>query len=395
MQAFGKGGISREFALVCACCAFPRAPDFALQLAAAAERFDWPRVAAIAARQRVEGLVADGLRAAGLPVPKRIARADARIALANRVMAMECGRLSAALERAGVDALFVKGLPLAVQAYGTTRFKMSLDIDILVALDAIAEACSLLQAAGYHRRVPDAAVPDEGLREWAAHFKETAWVHPTRHTMVDLHARLVTNRAMIPGIGLSSPRDTIEIAPGIALPTLSIEPLFVYLCVHGAETGWGRLKWIADLAALCARLGPEEVGRLHRVATAHGAGRCSAQGLLLASDLLGLDLGRLESELRRSPMNRLMARLALSSFTGRYEVEPHRHDTFAGIPILASHFLMGRGIRHKWTELNSKLSNPRDRARGRLPRSLAIFYPALGLARWSGKRLALIRRQAR
>lgn len=322
-----------------------------------------------------------------MAVPDRIAGAAARIELNNLMMVAETVRLRDALAAEGIDALFVKGLPLAMAAYGTTRLKMSLDIDVLVALDSIDAACAVLTRLGYVRQAPDASVPPEGVRTWVAYFKETSWVHPERRVTIDLHARLVNNARLIPDIGLASPRATIEIAPGTGVATLSRDPLFVYLCVHGAASGWSRLKWIADLAALANDYGPDELARLHRVAASFGVERCAAQGLLLGVDLLGLGLGDLEAALRRARVNLLMVRMALTSITGRYETAPHRHHSLGGIPILASHFLMRAGLGHKFSELTEKLANPRDRAHARLPARLAFLYPALGIARWLTKRL--------
>ena len=46
------------------------------------------------------------------------------------------------------------------------------------------------------------------------------------------------------------------------MPTLADEPLYAYLCVHGASSAWFRLKWIADLNALLAGRTAEEIAAL-------------------------------------------------------------------------------------------------------------------------------------
>ncbi len=383
--------LSREFELVCACCRWPRdAAADARVRALAAEAPDWHRVVAIAERQRVQGLVAHGLRSAGVmppaPAGERIEAAARRIVLANLALTRDMAQFRAGLDAAGIDALFVKGVPLAMQVYATLAVKMSLDIDVLVALDSIDAACAVLETLGYRRTVPDAAIAPHQVKAWVEQFKETSWVHPERGTIIDLHARLVTNPTLIPGVGLASPRREVVIVPGISVPTLGDEAQFAYLCAHGAESGWSRLKWIVDLAALAGGRTPDEIERLYRFAEREGAGRCAAQGLLLCARLLGTELGTtLAAELRRPMVNRLLEAMALSSITGRYESEPHRFDSWGGIPILASHFLIARGLRHKLAELGGKLGNPRDRALGRLPKPLGFLYPALGVGRLAGR----------
>ncbi len=374
-------GRSIEFDLVCLCSRWPRSAQDIATIRHLSATVDWSRVEAVTRRQRVGGLVIHGLRAAGVALPPALAQRSATLLRANQRMAAETIRIDKAFTGAGIDALFVKGLTLAILAYGDTRVKMSLDIDMLVRLDDIVPACEVLTGLGYRRHVPDADVPDEGLREWVVHFKETAWLHPVFGTMVDLHGRLTSNPRLMPTIGLGSPRQAVEILPGHAVPTLATDPLFLYICVHGAETGWSRVKWIADLAALAIALGPVEVERLYRLAVAQGLGRCVAQGLLLAEGFLALDLGALGPELHRSHIARSLAWLAATSITGRYEIAPHQHDSVAGIPILVSHFLLRRDWRYRLGELGSKFSNPRDRARSRLPAGFGWLYPILSAGR--------------
>lgn len=375
------GSGSAEFQLVCACCRWPRTAESISHIQRLARAVDWDRVVAVTKRHRVQGLVADGLRAAGLEVPHGIGQSSRNLQIHNLAMTAEIARLRDGLAARQVDCLFVKGLALAILAYGTTELKMSLDIDVLVAPRDIEAACEVLTRMGYHREVPDASVPPEGLGAWVQHFKETSWRHPALGTCVDLHGRLATNPRFIAGIGLDSPRQLVEITKGSAVATLGPDHLMVYLCVHGAESAWTRLKWLADLAALVSAMSEEDLRRVEALARSMGAQRCMAQGLLLAEMLLGLPLGPRGARLKQSAINRYMARLAGYAFRGTYEIRPYRFDRLKALPILVSHFLMAPGWRYKRAELASKLSSPRDRAHGRLPARLSYLYPLLGVGR--------------
>lgn len=259
--------MSPEFALVCACCRWPRSQESLAEIARLAQAVDWDRLVTITRRQRVQGLVADGLRAAGLEVPGKIARSSHDMQIRNLTMTAEIARLRDHLAASGVDSLFVKGAPLAMLAYGTTKLKMSLDIDILVSPRDIGAVCEVLTGLGYHREVPDASIPPEGLGAWIEHFKETSWRHPDLRTSIDLHGRLATNPQLIPDIGLASPRESVEIRPGSTVATLRQDYLMVYLCVHGAEAAWSRLKWLADLAAMVAAISEEELAQVEALST--------------------------------------------------------------------------------------------------------------------------------
>ena len=80
---------------------------------------------------------------------------------------------------------------------------------------------------------------------------------------VELHRRLADSLELIPGIGVGSPRQEVEVAPGVVLPTLAPDELFAYLCVHGASSAWFRLKWVTDLAALLCDCTAAEIARLY------------------------------------------------------------------------------------------------------------------------------------
>jgi hypothetical protein len=123
---------------------------------------------------------------------------------------------------------------------------------------------------------------------------------------------------LIPGIGLGSPRQDVEIARGVILPTLARDELFAYLCVHAATSAWFRLKWLADLAALLAGAGEAEIRRLYERSQALGAGRSAGASLLLCHGLLGTPVppGLLRT-LRRDPSVALLVHAARKSMTGR------------------------------------------------------------------------------
>lgn len=135
---------------------------------------------------------------------------------------------------------------------------------------------------------------------------------------VELHTALVDNPLLLPGIGLASRIRCVEVIPGGQLPTLETDELFAYLCVHGASSGWFRLKWLADLAALISRLQPCEITRLFCRSRELGAGRAADLALLLCSRVLGT---KLQSELLRSleaqPVNRWLAAASLRLMRGR------------------------------------------------------------------------------
>src|SRR5690606_18055592 len=80
----------------------------------------------------------------------------------------------------------------------------------------------------------------------------------------------------------------VQLTPGAAVWTLAPEAAFLYLCLHGAQHAWSRLKWLADVAALVAKLDEAELTRRYAAARARGLHRAMGQALLLAERLFGV-----------------------------------------------------------------------------------------------------------
>jgi hypothetical protein len=385
--------LSNEFLLTAACCRWPPSPDREEAVRSAALRpIDWARFMRIVRRQRVEGLVSDALEQAGVPVPGDTAsdlhREAHGIARQNLAFAAESLRIQRLFEKASLGFLFVKGATLDMLAYGSLGLKKARDIDLVIAPEAVERACALLAEAGYLRTVPGPEVSPDQFPVWLKLCKETNWKHAKSGIILELHNGLVDNPILLPGIGAHSPRQEVEIAPGIRLPTLARDELFAYLCVHGATHAWSRMKWIADVSALVSRFESRELDRLYRRSLELGVGRCSAQALLLSERLFGLKLpAELSAELRADAATRRLVRIALRTMAGRH-AETELDDTVLGtVPIHLSHFLLAPGWRYKASEVRRKSLSHHDRAAIRLPRGLHFVYPLLLVPSWLWRRV--------
>lgn len=314
-----------EFQLAVHCCRLAFDPAHGVPLRRD-ERVDWERFYRLGRFHRVQGLVWKALANVEVPgdLARRIAEDAARIAAANRVSLEECRTLANALAGKGVDFLVLKGLPLGVLAYGTPWLKAGVDIDVLIDDARLDDALAALRACGFRR---EDGRPDEpaALQAWHRFRKDSEWEKSGSTARVDLHTRLTDNPALIPTIGLGSPRQTVEVVPGAGLPTLAGDELFAHLCVHGASSAWFRLKWVTDLAALLAPKPGDEIRRLYGRSQELGAGRAAGQALLLADSLYGTlaPCPTLRKEIGRDSRTRWLFRLAQRQLAGSPEpVEP-------------------------------------------------------------------------
>ncbi|MEA3063963.1 MAG: hypothetical protein QOJ27_391 [Sphingomonadales bacterium] len=376
-----------EFELVVACCHWPPSParDEAVR-AAAAGPLDWTLVARIAERHRVEGLTWSALREAGAAVPaeagEKLRAAAVRIARQNLVLTGESLRLADRLDEAGICHVFVKGVALGALVYGSVGPKMGWDIDLLVPLPAVEEAAAALEAAGYRLVLPSGPRARERLAAFHRHWKESVWTSADGRLTVELHTRLSDNPRLLGGVGPDSPLQRAEVAKGRFLPTLARDELFAYLCVHGASSAWFRLKWIADVAALLAGTAPDGVERLYRRSQSLGAGRASAQALLLCRRLFGTALpNALAAELDADRANGWLLAVALEKLAGRTLATELHHRRFGTAAIHLMQLALLPGLRFKLSEAGRQLVNPMDRVAVPLPRALAFLYPLVALSR--------------
>jgi hypothetical protein len=313
-KPLSPSALSRERSFVVACVRSLIDPAARGALTGDLGALDISRFIAVTARHRVEGLVWRALGSAGIDTaaPEWAPLAAAARAISHQGLqaALESARLQSAFAAAGIDLLFIKGLTVGQLAYGNPFVKMSWDIDVLVDPRDVGAATDLLVRLGYACGSPGGT--RDGLIAWHAANKESVWHGKDGAHHVELHSRLADSSDLIATIGMTSPRQTVAIAHGVALPTLAGDELFAYLCVHGASSAWFRLKWVADFAGLLVGRGPEEIERLYHRSQELGAGRAAAQALLVAGVLFALPVpASLRRELERSAANRVLAAIAL------------------------------------------------------------------------------------
>ncbi len=376
------GAHSPEFALVAACCRWPdsAARNTAIRAAADAVR-DWSRLLAAARRHRIDLLLRQGLAAAHVALPDaartRLTARAGRLTRRNLLHYAQSLRLTALLNEAGIDHLFVKGESLALLAYDNLSLKSASDIDLLIAPDDVTRTSALLWRTGYDRLLPAPDFPAHELPLYFAIRKDSLWVHRETGVRVELHHRLFSNRHFMDRLDLRAPRQSISHGGQGSLQTFATPDLFAYLCGHGAIEGWQRLKWVADVAALLAGRGPYEISTLYDHASGHGVARCAGQALLLCSDLLALELPPdLERKLRRDSRTAALTAAARATLTeGNDAAEPG--SLRIALRNLRCALLIDRRPRFLANLARGRWVSMADREALKLPRGARALYPLL------------------
>lgn len=358
MNFWRKAHACQEFMLAVECCRWIFAGQDASTVEQLASSVSWNRFLQVARRHRVQGLVWRCLRSLAVPLPPSAERTLAADAAAVAQHSLRAARHSAllleAFDAAAIPLVFIKGLTLSKLAYGDPFVKMSQDIDVLVPGEAITDSAAVLGQLGYRLTLPAVPPQSEPFYRWHRQRKESVWCSPDG-LHLELHSRLADSEQLIPGIGIGSQLQEVEVAPEIKLPTLAPDELFAYLCVHGASSAWFRLKWVTDLAALLHDRTPDEIARLYERSVQLSAGRAAAQALLLVARTFGTAAGgHLERRLNREGVNRWLAEAAWRQMLR--EAEPTETRLGTATIHLTQLFLL-RDARFKFGELSRQLSD--------------------------------------
>ncbi len=380
MSTFELGS---AFRLLAACCAWPMDKERVTAVERAALGFSaWDELLALAERHRIVALAHHGAMRAGLEPPPAIAAEMRRRALgvAGEALALaaEACRLQELLDGADIPAVFLKGASLAMLAYGTFAVKHGKDIDLLVKPDSAPAALNTLMANGYRLSGLHRDIGSERRHLVFRNFGDIELVNVRTGAHVELHWRICDNSRLLRGVDATSPTQRVDLAGGRGVRTLSDRDLFAYLCVHGADHRWARLKWLADANAFVARRGGQEIGELYRHARSIGAGLCAAQTLSLCGGLFGLALPMgLRAEFAANPR---VAKLVADGLAGLASTAPLNQEERRPGVMIREYFRpysLGEGWSFHFEQLRSGWVGPHDIVEAPLPRSFEFLYPAL------------------
>ena len=194
------------------------------------------------------------------------------------------------------------------------------------------------------------------------------------------------NPLLLEGVDARSATQRVPLSGGVSVRTLAGDDLFAYLCVHGAQHAWSRLKWLADLNALVAA-NAADIAPLYRHAQKIGAGLCAGQALLLCRRLLALSLpAALADEIEADKRVQRLAAIAVAAMTAR-RTETEADAGFLGVTrSVGTQFLLGQGWRFYAAQCRTASAGTFDVIGLPLPPSLYFLYPILRLPLWLWRR---------
>jgi hypothetical protein len=196
-------------------------------------------------------------------------------------------RILDCLAAKGIEAIPYKGPVLAETVYRDLALREFSDLDVLVRAQDVGSA---KEALGQLHYAPNLHLSPSQERAYLQsgyeytfdgpnerNLLEIQWAIVPRYFAVDLAVEDLFARAAVVEVG------------GQKMQTLSLEDLFLVLCVHAAKHGWTRLCWLRDIAATAA-LPALNWNLLLGRAWGLGIGRIVDVSLGLADSLLGADV---------------------------------------------------------------------------------------------------------
>ncbi len=151
---------------------------------------------------------------------------------------------------------------------------------MLIAPRNAVKAVAALQAARFACTEPFMSLPSALARFTVHVIRDVHFADVATAQRIEVHSRLLFSSSVSArlveadaSLGLSAR------APRIGAG------LLCYLLLHGAISGWARLKWLVDIYAILRRLDPQERARLVPIAEACGVTLAVRTGLMVARDV--------------------------------------------------------------------------------------------------------------
>lgn len=237
--------LSTEFKLMLSCCrVIPGSKELKQREEAFSKTIDEETFLSLVIRHRVFPIVFFNLQresrlSMGLKEKlKQFSENNQRHALQSLMMQH---RMQKVFDEQGCKGFFLKGVRLSELYYGDPGLRHVMDLDCWVEENAIGRVTEWLYKEGYVT-VPDVRKLNKSQRSYIKrtdHDLQFITKASGLPNVIELHWKL---RGHLGGFNLTPDKPMNEIDN------------FLYLCAHGTEHGWFRLKWLFDLPQIMDRL---------------------------------------------------------------------------------------------------------------------------------------------
>jgi hypothetical protein len=198
-------------------------------------------------------------------------------------MVLELSEILNTLKQNSIQAVVLKGFPMAYNFYHSVSLRPSADIDIMVRREDLDASKKIVERLGYNLILTSEAKRTEFQIWMEAHHNLDFW-HEDKQIVLELHWRLGSHGIDIPQALVDGCLTNMQFA-GKTVTVLSNEVLLLYLISHGAGHVWCQFRWLRDVDAVI-RKGDFSWEHLYQLADSLEARHFLHQALILTSELL-------------------------------------------------------------------------------------------------------------
>jgi hypothetical protein len=344
-------------------------------------KLDWREFLRLVDRHRTPALSWASLkRVPGLDVPDPVKQGLQKRSDTCRMHAirhsLQLAAVLKAFNRAGNPAMPFKGPTLSLDLYGDLGLRHSRDLDLAVMQEDIPRAQDCLESLGWRMKSNWFALSPRQWERFLHQEHSLDFVYSNGHGQLELHWHNQWDR---PGaVRIRWDKSLPSAWQGFSFHAMNPIDRTLYLCSHGANHAWFRVKWLGDLARVVA---DAEVDWPATLDESHGLGQSIAllASLRLVQELYGLP----EPDLPGNPWKDLPSALVISSLG-----DPREPATLGTLGKLRARIRKNRRDRmlrvHKnWMDALSELAYSREDFRMlRLPDRLFWVYVPLRPILW-------------
>ena len=164
-------------------------------------------------------------------------------------------RLQKKCDTLNIKCLFLKGIPLAELYYGDIGLRHTMDIDVWVEESGFIQISQYLKSLGYTSNLDLSALNKKQIRykyKTDHHILFTI-NNPQYPSVIELHWKMRDRL----GLFTFNPVDCYKelnsyLSSNNSVTVFNHVDCFLFLCTHGCDHAWYRLKWFFDLPQLLA-----------------------------------------------------------------------------------------------------------------------------------------------
>lgn len=210
--------------------------------------------------------------------------------LHNHALVEELFVILNVLQKHNITAVPFKGPVLAQNAFGDFTLRRYLDLDVFISTADAGKAVDVLLRQGFVTE--NGTFGTDGINDsYLQRIPAITLVHPDKHLSLDLQWDISNRFANIP-IVLDDMADRIEkiMLNDKEVPSLPVEELFCYLCLHGTKHRWFNLDMVCCVAELIRVRKDIDWPYVMQYAKKLHCVKVVLLGSVLASNLLGAKL---------------------------------------------------------------------------------------------------------